>query len=115
MDDLEGTVHRVYGGGWDPVYVIDADGRVACRRAWNDPGEVVQALGALAGGQPVPAGESIAMAQLPGRAAIGLRLLERGGRKALLDFYRTAPPPVRERVRDSPSQAVRAVIEEEER
>jgi hypothetical protein len=51
------------------------------------------------------------MAQLPGRVAIGLRLLERGGRRALLDFYRTAPQPVRARLRESSSQAVRAVIE----
>lgn len=54
------------------------------------------------------------MAQLPGRAAIGLRLLEQGGRTALLDFYRSVPPALKARLRESPSQAVRAVIEQEE-
>ena len=53
------------------------------------------------------------MAQLPGRAAIGLRLLEQGGRTALLDFYRSVPPALKARLRESP-QAVRAVIEQEE-
>lgn len=113
VDDLEGTVHRAYGGTWDPVFIIDPEGRVAYRRAWNHPGEVEQALEALARGD-LPGGESIAMAQLPSRAPMGLRLLERGGRRALLDFYRSAPPPVRERLRGSPSAAVRAVLDEEE-
>lgn len=113
VDDLQGAVHRIYGGGWNPVYVTGPGGRVAYRRAWNDPGEVAEALRALDGGQRLPPGESIAMAQLPGRAAIGLRLLERGGRRALLDFYRSVPSPLKARLRESPSQAVRAVIEQE--
>ena len=37
VDDLDRTVHRAYGGGWNQVYVIDAGGRVAFRRAWNRP------------------------------------------------------------------------------
>ena len=115
VDDLEGTVHRAYGGAWNPVYVIDADGRVAFRRAWNHPGEVARALTALIEGNPLPSeNESVEMAQLPGRAAIGLRLLERGGRSALLDFYRSAPAPLRARLRESTSEAVRSAIENEE-
>lgn len=114
VDDLEGTVHRAYGGAWDPVYVIDASGRVAFRRAWNHPGHVAEALDALARAAPLAADESIEMAPLPGRAPMGLRLLERGGRQALLDFYRTAPPPLQRRLRESPSEAVRSVLDEEE-
>lgn len=113
VDDLEGTVHRAYGGAWNPVYVIDARGRVAFRRAWNHPAEVEQTLGALATGSPLPPGESVEMAQLPGRAPVGLRLLERGGRQALLDFYGSAPPPVRQRLCESSSEAVRSVLEKE--
>jgi hypothetical protein len=116
VDDLEGTVHRAYGGAWNPVYVIAADGRVAFRRAWNHPDEVARALTALIDAKPLPAeNESVEMAQLPGRAAIGLRLLERGGRDALLDFYASAPPPLRARLRESTSEAVRSAIEQEER
>ena len=114
VDDLEGTVHRAYGGAWNPVYVIDVEGRVAFRRAWNHPRQVAQALDGLASSQPLPPGESVEMAQLANRAPIGLRLLERGGKKALLDFYRTAPPPLKRRLRESPSHAVRAVIQPEE-
>ena len=33
VDDLQGTVHRAYGGAWNPVYVNDAHGRVAFRGA----------------------------------------------------------------------------------
>lgn len=115
IDDLEGSVHRAYGGAWNPVYVIDADCVVALRRAWNHPDEVGRALTALIEGKPLPGGnESVEMAQLPGRAAIGLRLLERGGRSALLDFYRSAPPPLQARLRESTAEAVRSVIEQEE-
>ncbi len=113
VDDLEGTVHRAYGGAWNPVYVLDGDGKVSFRRAWNHPEEVAAALAALADSSFVPAGETVEMAQLPGRQPMGLRLLERGGRQALLDFYRTAPPPVRRRLEESPSAAVRDVIKEE--
>jgi peroxiredoxin len=110
IDDLEGGVHRAYGGGWNPVYVIDAAGRVAFRRAWNHPGEVALALEALASGAALPVGESIDMVALPGRAPTGLRLLERGGCQALLDFYITAPRPFQRRLEDSASEAVRSVI-----
>lgn len=110
VDDLQGSVHRTYGGAWNPVYVIGADGRIALRRAWNDPAEVAAALEALAAGAPIATPESTEMAKATGRAPIGLRLLERGGTGALLDFYRTAPPPVRQRLRDSASDAVRDAV-----
>ncbi len=123
VDDLEGTVHRAYGGAWNPVYVLDAEGKVAFRRAWNHPDDVAAVLAALVG-SPLPAAgtaregvvpstESIEMAQLSGRQPMGLRLLERGGRQALLDFYQGAPPPVRRRLEESPSAAVRNALKEE--
>lgn len=115
VDDLEGTVHRAYGGAWNPVYLLDADGRVVFRRAWNHPDEVAAALAALEVSATLPAGETVEMAPLQGRQAIGVRLLERGGHQALLDFYRGAPPPVRQRLAESPSAAVREAIKEETR
>lgn len=113
VDDLDGTVHRAYGGAWDPVYVLDALGRVVFRRAWNDPAEVGRVLEALELGASAPLSDSTEMPQLPGRGPMGLRLLERGGRQALLDFYRSAPPPLRARLRQSQSDAVRAALAEE--
>jgi hypothetical protein len=112
VDELEGTVHRAYGGAWDAVYVVDAKGRVAFRRAWNHPDEVAAVLAALQDSSTAPPGETVEMAQLPGRQAFGLRLLERGGRQALLDFYRSAPGPLRRRLQESSSAAVREALKE---
>lgn len=112
IDDLQGTVHRAYGGGWNPVYVLDKEGKVVFRRAWNLPGDVDATLNALRDASSPPAGETVEMAPLPGRQAIGLRLLERGGREALLDFYRGAPDPVRRRLEQSASAFVRSALKE---
>jgi hypothetical protein len=35
VDDLEGTVHQVYGGLADPTYLIDVDGKVAYYDLWT--------------------------------------------------------------------------------
>jgi hypothetical protein len=34
VDDLEGTVHRIYGGLADPTYLIDVDGKVSFYNMW---------------------------------------------------------------------------------
>jgi len=110
VDDLDGTVHREYGGAWNPVYVIDAKGRVVYRRAWNHPAEVANVLQMLANeGSPDP-GESVELPHLHRRNPIGQVVLDRGGENALLDVYRTGSPYLRRALRESPSQAVRAVL-----
>lgn len=109
LDDLDGTAHRLYGGVWDAVFVLDADGSVVLRRAWNDPTQVAEVLTALRAGDRVRA-ESIDMAPPLSAEGFGHGLL-RGGRQALLDFYESAPPPVRERLETSTSAAVREVLE----
>lgn len=110
VDDLEGTVHRSYGTAWDAVYVIDGDGLVVLRQAWPHPHQVEAVLANLAAGEMVEPRETIEMASPSGRP-MGEGLLL-GGKRALLDFYRTAPPPVQQRLRESPSQAVRAALTE---
>jgi iodothyronine deiodinase-like protein len=50
VDSTDGATHRTYGGAWNPVYVVDAAGRVVMRQAWNHPAEVAQALRALESG-----------------------------------------------------------------
>ena len=110
VDTLDGQVHRSYGGAWNPIYVIGPRGRVVMRRAWNEPREVADVLDALQQGREVNVPEAIDMARERGRSPIGQRLLDRGGLRALEDFYRTATPPVREALTSSPSSAVRKPI-----
>jgi peroxiredoxin len=109
VDDFEGTVHRAYGGAWDAVFVLDRQGRVVLRRAWNAPDDVRAVLSALARGDEPGEFESIEMTPTMGRGGFGHGLL-RGGAQALVDFYQSAPPPVRERLEASESAEVRAIV-----
>jgi len=108
IDDLDGTTHRAYGATWDAVFVLDGDGRVVLRRAWNDPTQVGSALEDLRLRSARPC-ESIEMSPPASGGGFGHGLL-RGGRQALIDFYRSAPPPVRQLLEASESAEVRAVI-----
>ena len=108
IDDLDGTVHRAFGAMWDAVFVLAPDGTVELRRAWNDPGQIRAALEALRAGERVRV-ESIEMAPPASSSGFGHGLL-RGGRLALLDFYTSAPPPVRQRLETSSSAQVREVL-----
>ena len=111
VDDVEGTVHAAYGQAWDAVFVLDAEGRVVLRRAWNDPEQVGAVLSAIAAGEPPDTFESVDMTRVVGHGGFGHGLL-RGGERALLDFYESAPPPVRERLKTSESADVRRILEE---
>jgi hypothetical protein len=108
IDDLDGTVHLAFGGVWNAVFVLAPDGSVALRRAWNDPGQIRAALEALRAGERVRV-ESIEMAPPASPSSFGRGLL-RGGRLALLDFYTSAPPPLRQRLETSSSAQVREVL-----
>ena len=111
VDSLDGAVHRAYGGAWNPVYVIaPSDGRVVMRQAWNHPALVGAVLDDLVAGTVSKVPESIEMLREAGCRPMGLRLLERGGARALRDFYRSAPRPVSEALRSSASEAVREAI-----
>ena len=109
IDDLDGTVHRDYGAAWDTVFVLDAAGTVVLRRAWNDPAQVAAELNVLRVGGHVSV-ESTEMAPPASAAGFGHGLL-RGGRQALIDFYQSAPPPVRQRLETSTSPDVRDVLD----
>lgn len=108
VDDLDGTVHRAYGGAWDTVYVLDADRTILLRQAWTHPADVEHVLDELAAGNAVTPRETVNMAP-PGPQPMGHGLL-RGGEQALFDFYRTAPPPIQERLRESPSEPVHTAL-----
>jgi hypothetical protein len=110
VDSLDGATHRAYGGAWNPVYVVNADGCVVMRQAWNHPADVAAALHALESDAEVQIAESTDMLREPGGRPLGQRLIERGGLKALSDFYHTAPGALQEALRNSPSAEVRAAI-----
>ena len=110
VDSVDGEVHRAYGGASNSVYLIGPDGAILSRRAWNDPDEVDRALAALAAGLPVDPSEATEMARTD-RWAFGYGIL-RGGRRALLDFYESGPPALKERLRASASDEVRAALPE---
>ena len=40
VDDLEGTVHRLYGIMPNMIYIIDRDGKIAYKAMWTDHNEV---------------------------------------------------------------------------
>ena len=99
-DDLAGTVHRRYGGMSDPVYLIDAAGRVAFYGMWIDGPTLKRAIEELLAqggrGRPVAGG----IDRRPHMAAAfveGWRTLSRGGARAVLDLALAFPvmlPPV---------------------
>jgi hypothetical protein len=108
IDNLDGGMHHLYGAAWDSVYVLDSAHKVVLRQAWAHPDDVESVLAALASGAAMTPRQTTNMAPSTG-APIGLGLL-RGGKQALLDFYQTAPPPVKDRLRQSPSSEVRDVL-----
>ncbi len=107
-DDLDGAVHCAYGAVWDPVFVLDPEGRVVCRLAWNDPSRVEAVLDGLRDGQVEPV-ESVEMLRAPSPQGFGHGLL-RGGVRAGLDFYNAGPPGAQERLEASESEEVRSVL-----
>ena len=44
VDDLEGTVHRLYGVMPNTVYIIDKEGRVGYKAMWTDHAEIEAVL-----------------------------------------------------------------------
>ncbi len=110
VDSVDGVTHRAYGGAWNPVYVIGPDGRIAMRQAWNHPADVSAALSSLESRVQPGIPESTEMLRQAGGRPMGQRLVERGGLKALRDFYQTAPAAVQEALRNSPSTEVREGI-----
>ena len=110
VDDFDGSVLRAYGGAWNPMYVVGHDGTLVVRRAWNDPKDVEAVLTAMRMRETPGVADSIDMVREPGRAPIGLRLLQRGGRQALLDFFNSAPQLMQQRLLTSPSAEVRLAL-----
>ena len=102
VDDLDGRIHRRYGGLPNPTYIIDKSGRVAFRALWTRPNVIEDALDELLERQQerdtehaiVHGGEDTAM-PLTFAMFHAHRALHRGGRKAIEDFRRELGVPGR--------------------
>ena len=94
-DDLEAAVHRAYGGMSDPVYLIDADGRVAFYGMWIDGPRLRRAIEELLarGGRGGPvAGGVDRRPHLAAAFVEGWRTMSRGGRGAVREIALAWPP-----------------------
>lgn len=93
VDDLEGTVHQVYGGLADPTYLIDVDGRVSYYNMWTyAPAlhQAVEALIARGGSGVVRGGWDRAVRPLPALTE-GWRAIRRGLPDSASDLDRLSP------------------------
>jgi hypothetical protein len=92
-DDLDGTVHQVYGGLADPTYLIDADGRVAFYNMWTSASVLHGAIDALLarGGRGVVQGGWDRPPHLAASLTDGWRGLRRGLPQSYFDMVTAAP------------------------
>lgn len=93
VDDLEGTVHQVYGGLSDPSYLIDADGNVAFYNMWTSAPVLHRAIEELLerGGRGVVAGGLDRRPHMMAAMTDGWRALRRGLPQSAVDMMVAAP------------------------
>lgn len=93
VDDLRGSIHRMYSGLPSPAFLIDKAGRVAFRARWARPEGIESAIERLLELQHergvdhvvVNGGQDLAI-PLSYRALSSYRALERGGERSLREF-----------------------------
>lgn len=93
VDDLEGTVHQVYGGMADPTYLVDAEGRIAFYNMWTHAPTLHGAIGALLarGGAGVVRGGIDHLPHMLAAMTDGWRGLARGLPQSVTDLMTAAP------------------------
>ncbi|MEJ7862313.1 MAG: hypothetical protein WKF90_11850 [Pyrinomonadaceae bacterium] len=93
VDDLEGTVHQVYGGLADPTYLIDADGRVAFYNMWTHAPTLHEAIEELfnQGGRGVVKGGTDRIPHLLSTIADGWTGLRRGFPRSAVELELSMP------------------------
>jgi len=87
IDGIDGTLHSVYGGYPNAVFIINAKGCVVYRSAWNNPPATRRALGQLMAGKSV-ASEGYFLPANPRQA---WRTLKQAGKGSGADFARSFP------------------------
>lgn len=92
VDDLEGTVHQVYGGLADPTYVLDADGRVAFYSMWTHAPTLHEALEELEReGSGVVRGGMDRTPHLGAAMTDGWRGLRKGAPQSIIEIETSFP------------------------
>jgi hypothetical protein len=94
VDGLDGSVHRAYGGLPNPVFLIDAEGRVAFRGEFSHGPTLACALAHLHHQNDrgvVPEGDDKRPHML-GATAFGWEAIRRAGHQAVSDVVRGMPP-----------------------
>jgi hypothetical protein len=95
VDDLEGTVHRLYGSMPNMIYIIDKNGKIACKAVWTDHEEIASVLENLvladrlqSQGVRVKPSYTEKINYIPAEYAGGLRekVFDRAGPKAWADY-----------------------------
>lgn len=95
VDDLEGTVHRVYGIMPNMIYIVDKEGKIAYKAMWTDHTEIESVLNNLAladelraRGTRVKPSYTEKINYIPAEYAPGLRekVFGRAGKKAWEDY-----------------------------
>lgn len=94
VDDIDGTLHRLFGGRPNSVYVISASGKILFRAQWaNETAAIERALGEIAAGKPV-SNPSVTRTMPAMMKMVGhMRpVLSTAGKGATLDTWKVAPP-----------------------
>jgi hypothetical protein len=95
VDDIQGTVHRVYGSMPNMVYIIDKNGKIVYQAMWTDPEEIASVLANLvladrlqSQGVRVKPSYTERINYIPAEYAGGLRekVFDRAGPKAWTDY-----------------------------
>ncbi len=93
VDDLQGTVHQVYGGLADPTYLIDADGRASFYNMWTHAPTLHEAIEELfgQGGRGVVKGGTDRIPHLLSTIADGWHGLRRGFPRSAVELELSMP------------------------
>ncbi|MDO6591797.1 hypothetical protein DS901_16445 [Loktanella sp. D2R18] len=86
-DDFDGSGHRAFGGMPNAVFVINRNGCVVFRAAWNNPKVTKSALDALVAGRPATTKNYFR----PATPKIAVQTLRKAGKGAAADFFKSLP------------------------
>jgi hypothetical protein len=92
-DDLDGSIHRMYGGLTDPTYLIGSDGRVSFYCMWTHPPTLHRAIEALVrqGGTGVVLGGWDRRPHFLTAMVDGWKGLRRGAPQSVIEMEKALP------------------------